>query len=316
MVQKKLTLSQWAEEFFKYLDVEKGLSLSSQEAYQRYLKRFFIFLKERFKKDLFPEELTENEIKEYKYYLSRIFTKKGKPISKETQNYYLIALRNFLSFLIDREISCLPPEKVKLVKTKKEKKIKFLSLEEVKKILEAPNTQTPVGVRDRAILETLFSTGLRVSELTSLNRDQITFVNEGPLELQIVGKGQVPRPVYLSQRALFWLKEYLKTRKDSEKALFVSFSGKRRFTRLTARSVENIIKKYAKMAGVQIEVTPHVLRHSFATDLLAKGVDLRVVQEFLGHKNISTTQIYTHVTSKKLKEIHQKFHGFENIPDD
>jgi integrase/recombinase XerD len=187
-----------------------------------------------------------------------------------------------------------------------------LTLEQVEKLLEAPDTSNEVGLRDRAILETFFSTGMRAGELVNLNREQIKIKPETKdLEITIIGKGQRPRTVYLSERAVFWLRKYLETRKDKEKALFINYRGKKPGTRLTIRSLERIVKKYAILAGLPLNTVCHTLRHSFATDLLSKGVDLRVVQEFLGHKNISTTQIYTHVTRPQLREIHKKYHGIK-----
>ena len=215
----------------------------------------------------------------------------------------------------------LQAKKIKLARQEKERKIKFLNLEQIEKLLLAPNIKTLTGLRDRAILETLFSTGMRVSELVSLNKDQIKIpesINDD-LEISIIGKGNKVRTVYLSPRALEWLKKYIielsrNERYRKEKALFIHFKGpKGSPLRLTSRSIENIIKKYALKAGIPSFTVPHTLRHSFATDLLTKGVDLRIVQEFLGHRNIATTQIYTHVVSKRLKEIHKKFHSGEEL---
>jgi site-specific recombinase XerD len=235
-----------------------------------------------------------------------------KVLKQSTQTYYLIALRQFLNFLAEKDIKSLPPEKIKLPKKKTEKVIHFLTLEQVEKLLETPDASNEIGLRDRAILETFFSTGMRAGELVNLNREQIKIKPETKdLEITIIGKGQRPRTVYFSERAVFWLRKYLETRKDKERALFINYRGKKPGTRLTIRSLERIVKKYAILAGLPLATVCHTLRHSFATDLLSKGVDLRVVQEFLGHKNISTTQIYTHVTRPQLREIHKKYHGIK-----
>ena len=273
---------------------------------------FFEWLKKNNLENLKPKELTPEVIFKYKTFLSRVYTTKdGKFLKKTTQNYYLIALRVLLTFFAEKDIKSLPPEKIKLLKTKG-RTIHFLTLEQIEKLLNAPNTSTLLGLRDRAILETLFSTGMRVSELVSLNRDQVKLDEDvESFELTIIGKGGVPRTVYISKRALFWLKKYLEKREDKEKALFINYKGKEPKSRLTPRSVERIVKKYVLKAGLPIITSPHTLRHSFATDLLIKGVDVRTVQEFLGHKSIISTQIYTHVTKPRLREIHKKFHGIK-----
>lgn len=305
-------LLQYFNDFLDWLEIERGLSAKTQENYARFLKKFFDWLKLNKMEDLKPKDLSPEHIRNYRLFLSRQYLQKGKkPLKKSTQNYYLIALRSFLNFFADRDILSLPAEKIKLAKEKGERQIKFLTLEQIERLLSAPNTKTIQGLRDRAILETLFSTGMRISELIALNRDQIKFnpkVKE--LEISIVGKGGRIRPVYFSERALFWLKKYLEKRTDNEKALFINLKSKKGASRrLTARSVEKIIKKYSILAGLPITTTPHVLRHTFATDLLRQGVDLRTIQEFLGHKNIAATQIYTHVTSQQLREIHRRFHS-------
>lgn len=301
------------KDFFEYLDIERGLSAKSQLTYGRFLQRFQDWLKKNHLEHLKPHELTEDHIWRYRVDLSRHNNPRNKePIKRSTQNYYLIALRNFLKYFSDRNIPSLSPEKVKLAKARpEERRIKFLTLEQIKKLLATPDGSTAMGLRDKAILETLFSTGLRVAELASLNREQIKIGPETKdLEVVIVGKGNRPRPVYFSRRAIKCLREYLQTRKDKEKALFINYKGpKNASKRLSVRSVEEIVKKYALLAGIPTFTTPHTLRHSFATDLLMQGVDLREVQEFLGHKNIGTTQIYAHVTSKKLRDTHRKFHS-------
>jgi len=300
-------------DFLEYLDIEKGLSNKSQETYDRLLKKFIKWLKVNNLKSLLPHELTEEHIRKYRVFLSQTINKKTKePLRRSTQNYYLIALRNLLNYFTDRDILSLPAEKIKLPRLKTEDRVvKFLTLEQIKKLLETPEISNITGLRDRAILETLFSTGLRVAELVSLNREQIKITPETTeLEVVVIGKGNRPRPVYFSKRAIKWLKKYLETRQDKEKALFINYKGpKNSPKRLSARSIENIVKKYAILAGIPIFTSPHTLRHSFATDLLMRGVDLRTIQEFLGHKNIGTTQIYAHLTSRKLRETHHKFHS-------
>jgi integrase/recombinase XerD len=301
-------------DFLEYLDIEKGLSNKSQETYGRFLTKFSAWLGANNLEKLLPHELSEEHIRKYRIFLSQTFNKNTKePLKRSTQNYYLIALRNLLNYFTDRDILSLPAEKIKLAKSKSdERAIKFLSLDQIKKLLEAPKTSTTTCIRDRAILETFFSTGLRVAELVSLNKEQIKITSETKdLEIVIIGKGDRPRPIYFSKRAIKWLRKYLETRKDKEKALFISYKGPKNTPekRLSSRSMENIVKNYAISAGIPTFTTCHTIRHSFATDLLNQGVDLRTVQEFLGHKNISTTQIYAHVTSRKLRDTHRKFHS-------
>jgi len=298
-------------DFLDWLDIEEGLSYKSQENYHRFLKSFFEWLKINNLQNLKPHQLTPDHIFKYKTYLSRQRIKSNKKqLKKNTQNYYLIALRSLLNYFADKDIISLPSEKIKLLKQEKERKINFLELNEVKKLLEAPNASRKTGLRDRAILEILFSTGLRVAELGALNREQFQLKDEDKLlEISITGKGGHIRTVFLSEDAIKWLKKYLRTRNDNSKALFISYKGRNPNSRLTTRSIERIIKKYALKAGLPPSTSPHTLRHSFATDLLTKGVDLRVVQEFLGHRDISTTQIYTHVTRPHLRKIHKKYHG-------
>lgn len=306
------TVSKYFPDFLEYLAVEKGLSQKTQENYHKFLKKFLEFLYNNNKQDIKPKDITQELIWQYKLFLA------NSPLCKSTQNYYLIALRAFLNYFSEQNIESLPPEKVKLAKDKSDKKIRFLTLEQVQKLVSAPNKAKITGLRDRAILETLFSTGLRVAELIALNRDQFKLKNDTKdLEIGIIGKGGKARTVYFSERAIEWLRKYLETRQDQDKALFINYrSSKTKERRLSARSVENIVKKYALLAGLPIDTTPHVIRHSFATDLLTQGVDLRAVQEFLGHRNIATTQIYTHVTNVRLRKIHRKFHSGNNLIKD
>jgi len=308
MENQEKPITKHFSDFLEYLAVEKGLSQKTQENYHKFLKKFLEFLRKNNKQNIKPKDIDEDLIWKYKLFLA------NSPLQKSTQNYYLIALRALLAYFSEKDIESLPPDKIKLPRDKSDKKVRFLNLEQIKRLLEAPNLASKAGLRDRAILESLFSTGLRVSELAALNRDQFKIKEDSKdLEVSIVGKGGRIRTVYFSERALYWLKKYLETRDDKEKALFINYRSKSKEKRLSTRAVENIVKKYALLAGLPANTTPHVLRHSFATDLLTKGVDLRTVQEFLGHRNIATTQIYTHITNARLRDIHRKFHSGREI---
>ena len=303
-------------DFLDYCEVEKGLASKSQENYQRYLQKFILWLNKTNKVNLLPHELDAEAIWAYRLYLSRFQDNKGNPLKKVTQNYYLIALRALLGYFTAKDIDSLPADKIKLPKdSKNEGTIKFLSLEQVEKLLMAPNIETREGLRNRAIIESLFSTGLRIAELVALNREQfINIKDKKDLEIGIVGKGSHPRTVYFSERALGWIKKYLSDRNDKDKALFIHYKSRSDAdNRLTPRSIERIVKKCAVLAGVPLTTTPHTLRHSYATDLMNQGVDLRTIQEFLGHRNIVTTQVYTHVTNKRLRDVHRQFHGGKNL---
>jgi site-specific recombinase XerD len=304
-------------DFLDYCEIEKGLSDNTQKNYSRYLKKFTDWLKATKKEGMLPHDLTPEEVWNYRLFLARYKDKnQDKPLSKLTQNYYLIALRSLLSFFTDKDIISLPADKIQLPKdAKKEKTVKFLTLDQIEKLLLAPNTETNDGLRDRAILESLFSTGLRIAELVALNKEQFKALSDKKdLELGIIGKGKHPRTVYFSERALDWVKKYLKTRDDDYKALFIHYRSRNGSEgRLTPRSIERIVKKYATLGNIPFFTTPHTLRHSYATDLLGQGVDLRTIQEFLGHKNIATTQIYTHVTNKRLRDVHRQFHSGKNM---
>ncbi len=301
-------------DFIDYCEIEKGLSAKTQENYGRFLSKFFNWLKSTSLSELQPQALTEEHIFKYRIFLSRFVDPVNKKLlKKSTQNSYLIALRSLLEFFVERNITSLPPSKVKLAKDRSEREIKFLKLEHLERLLSAPDHSTAPGLRDRAILEVLFSTGLRVSELAHLNIEDLRLRKDSTdLEVAVVGKGSKVRAVYFSGRAVKALKEYLAKRYDLDPALFINYkpgiakTGADR--RLSVKSVEEIVKKYVKMSGLPVNATPHTLRHSFATDLLNNGVDLRLVQEFLGHKNIATTQIYTHVTNKQLRDVHKKVH--------
>lgn len=320
MINKNKPLIEYLIDYLDYLEIEKGLSSKTQENYSRFLNKFFNWLTINNLDKLKPGKLTSDHVWKYRVYLSRHQDQvTGKSLKKTTQNYYLIALRSLLEFFAEKDISSLSPTAVKLAKDKSDKEVNFLKLSQLETLLLSPNTKDIKGLRDRAILETLFSTGLRVAELVSLNLEQIKIKNDKELEISVVGKGSKVRAVYFSERAINSLKHYLDKRHDNDDALFINykpgFENSNESRRLTTRSVENIVKKYVKIAGLPIITTPHTLRHSFATDLLAQGVDLRLVQEFLGHQNISTTQIYTHVTNKQLKDVHKKMHGGKDMKE-
>jgi len=305
-------------DFLDYCEVEKGLGNNTQRNYKKYLEKFFYWLDYNKLSTLLPHQLTSEHIWKYRLYLSRYPSPAtGKLLSKSTQNYYLIALRAFLSYFVAKDILSLPPEKIMLPKADKtQKTVKFLTLEQIGRLLSSVEPKDPISIRDRAILETFFSTGLRIAELVALNLEQFSNLKDKKtLELSIIGKGGKPRVVYFSERAINYLKKYLEIRNNTKnidtKALFINFRDKKNKTdaRLTPRSIERIVKKYALLSGIPIFTTPHTLRHSYATDLLNQGVDLRTIQEFLGHSNIATTQIYTHVTNKRLRDIHQRYHS-------
>ena len=301
-------------DFLDYCEIEKGLSVKTQENYSRFLNKFFNWLKNNELTELTPEKLTEDHVWRYRIFLSRFMDPINKKLlKKSTQNYYLISLRSLLEFFVEKNITSLPPSKVKLAKDRAEREIKFLKLDQLKKLLEAPGDTEVRGLRDRAILESLFSTGLRVSELARISRDDLRLRDSvTDIELVVVGKGSKVRTVYFSERAVLILKKYLKQRVDMDPALFINFKPGIAKTdkdrRLSVKSIEEIVKKYVKIAGLPVNATPHTLRHSFATDLLNQGVDLRLVQEFLGHIRLSTTQIYTHITKGRLKGVYDKAH--------
>lgn len=306
-------------DYLDYLEIEKGLSSKTQENYSRFLNKFFNYLQENNLEHLKAKDIDSDLIWKYKVYLSRHVNKRNnKSLKKTTQNYYLIALRSLLDYFLEKNITSLPPSKIKLAKDKADRDIKFLKLDQLARLLDSPDTSTPIGRRDRAILESLFSTGLRVAELQALNRDQLKIKDDTELlEIAVVGKGEKIRTVYFSKRAVTSLRDYLKGRYDFDEALFINYrrgaENSDADRRLSIKSIESIVKKYVIISGLPVMATPHTLRHSFATDLLNQGVDLRTVQEFLGHSNIATTQIYTHVTNKQLKDIHKKIHNNRDL---
>lgn len=291
------------QQFLEYLEIERGRSLKTVVNYNHYLSRFF-----EYSKVIQPKDITDNVVREFRLWLNRQSGTKGETLKKRTQNYYLIALRSFLKYLSNRNIDSLPPERIELARVP-ERGLDLISSEELTRLLLAPNGSDLKSLRDKAILELLFSTGLRVSELCSLSRD----LDMSKDEFSIRGKGEKIRVVFLSQEAKQAVKTYLSKREDMDDALFVrvgkTMSKNNDSLRITPRSVERIIKHYAIKAGISKKVTPHIIRHSFATDLLQNGADIRSVQALLGHANINTTQIYTHITDKGLKEVHRAFHG-------
>lgn len=299
-----------SSEFLDYLSVEKGSSPLTIRNYKHYLKRFVDFLK---KENLGQgvSDINQEVIRKYRVYLSGLPGEKGEVLNRKTQGYHVIALRSFLKWLIRNDYKVMAPDKIDLPKSP-ERQVKFLSGEQVDRLLNAPSASTINGKRDKAILEVLFSTGLRISELTKLDRDKVNFDTR---EFGVVGKGGKARVVFLSSRAADFLQKYVSARQDHYKPLFIRHKGKMdpslpdEKMRLTPRSIQRMIHKHGIRIKLPMDVTPHVLRHSFATDLLMAGADLRSVQEMLGHKNVSTTQIYTHVTNKQLRDIHEAFHG-------
>ena len=298
-----MELAKLKTEFLEHIEIEKGRSVNTVENYAHYLERFFAFSKAKK-----PTDITDEMVRKFRMWLNRQpasakamagqITRSN--LKSKTQNYYLIALRMFLKYLTRRNIKSLPPEQIELARVS-ERQLDLISQEELERLLAAPESDNLKTLRDKAILELLFSTGLRVSELCSLPRD----LNWRSPEISVRGKGGKVRLVFVSDTAREAVKKYLAARKDMEEPLFLSNKN----TALTRRSVERIVKFYAIKAGISKNVVPHSLRHLFATDLLRNGADLRSVQALLGHANIMTTQIYTHVTDKHLREIHQNFHA-------
>ncbi len=305
--------------FLEYCEIEKGLSNNTQRNYEQYLKLFTGWLQKTKQSSLLPHELSAKHIWDYRLYLARTYkTPSGEFLGKKSQNYYLIALRAFLNYLADRDIETLSSSKIKLAKQKEDHTISFLEVSDVEKMFAVPDVSTLAGLRDRTIMELFFSSGMRITELTSLNANQFTFLEDKSrthtYELSIVGKGKYVRTIFISPRAAEWLRAYLKARRDVFDPLFVNLRSKDEDAkRLTARSIQLMIARCAILAGLSKKVTPHTLRHTYATDLLTHGADLRSVQELLGHKNVATTQIYTHVTNKRLRDIHEKFHGGRDL---
>lgn len=294
-------------QYLEYLEIEKDRSQKTIENYDHYLERFLLWAKIKG-----PEEITDDLIRSYRLYLNRMSDEKGRPLKKITQNYHVIAVRNFLKYLAKRDVRALSADKIELGKTQR-MEVEFLDSDEIDRIFEAVAGLDLKSLRDRAILELLYSSGLRVSELTNLNRDQVNLKTQ---EFSVRGKGGKIRVVFISDRAKNALERYLEKRPDVDPAVFARIGINRLEKkknadnlRLTPRSIQRIVKYYALKAGIVKDVHPHTLRHSFATDLIANGADIRSVQEMLGHSSVTTTQIYTHVTNKQLKEVHKAFHG-------
>jgi site-specific recombinase XerD len=307
-------LADLIEDFLEHLEIEKGRSKKTIENYRLYLERFLELTQEILNKDdVKPSDIDREVLRKYRLKLNRYGSDNGEDDLKTiTQAYHLIALRGFMKYLARREIKSLNPSLIDLPHVVR-KQVTFLHFDEVEEILGQIDTSTESGLRDRAIIELLYSGGLRVSELVGLNRDSINLERR---EFVVRGKGSKDRPIFISQSAANWVAEYLDARTDSLPALFLNNSRNLQtadtsgnYRRITARSVERIVEKYARLAGITKHVSPHTLRHSFATDLLMNGADIRAVQSMLGHADISTTQIYTHVTDAHLKEIHEKYHS-------
>lgn len=307
--KKQITeLAKLKTQFLEHLEIEKNRSKLTIRNYDLYLNRFLAFAAKRGASS--PADLDLDLIRNFRLWLNRQRDRQGKELKLVTQNYHIIALRSFLKYLAKRDVKTIAAEKLELGKTPS-RQVEFLEPEDLEKLLAAPNQEKNdiISMRDKAILELLFSTGLRVAELTNLKRRQVNLKKE---EFPVRGKGDKLRIVFLSPRALETLKKYLSARTDNSEAMFVKHNHPLAIddnSPLTPRSIERLIKKYALLAGVSNKITPHTLRHTMATDLLAAGADLRSVQEILGHASITTTQIYTHITNRRLREVYKKYHG-------
>jgi len=299
-------MSELILDYIEHLEVEGGRSAKTAENYRLYLERFV-----EFTDDIKVGAVTSEVIRKYRLWLNRYKNGQDDELATITQAYHLIALRGFLSYLSQRDIETLAPNKIVLPKVSR-KQVTFLHYDEVERLISGVDLTSEAGLRDRAIIELLFSSGLRVSELINLNRDHI---NTKRREFMVRGKGQKDRPIFISQAAAGWVDRYLEAREDTLAPLFISYSKNVEpstsgdYRRLTARSVQRLVSKYARLAGITKHVSPHTMRHSFATDLLMNGADIRSVQSMLGHSNISTTQVYTHVTDQHLREVYEKFHS-------
>ena len=304
------TLHEHIIDFLEYMEVEKNCSKLTIRKYLQHLEVFEAWFLEK-QKGKTVSDLDLVAVRRYRVFLANRVDEKNMTLKRVTQNYYIIALRSFLRFLIKNDINTLEPSKIDLPKTES-RSLKFLEKEQVAQLVTSVDTSTEEGVRDRTILELLFSTGLRVSELANLNHKQINLDRK---EFGVIGKGGKGRIVFISNHAADWIGQYLTLRRDTFKPLFIRYSGRvipddeGEKMRLTPRSIERMVKKYVRIARLPVDATVHTMRHSFATDLLTNGADIRSVQEMLGHKNIATTQIYTHITNKQLREVHSAFHS-------
>ena len=294
-------------DFLEYLEIEQNRSQKTIANYDHYLTRLLDYAGN----DIKVGDITPELIRKWRLWLARLGTNTSDELEKSTQNYHLIALRNFLKFCAKRDIPALTPDKIELAKTKR-KQVTFLNEDELGRMFSQPDVNTEVGLRDRAILELLFSSGLRVSELVGLDKEHINLKRR---EFMVRGKGQKDRPIFISPAAAEWVERYIDERSDNTHPLFIRYSGRKavdnsgNYQRLTVRSVQRLVARYALLAGITKHVSPHTLRHSFATDLVMNGADLRSVQAMLGHSNIATTQIYTHLTDPHLKSVHDQFHS-------
>jgi site-specific recombinase XerD len=292
-------------DFLEYLEIEQNRSQKTIRNYDHYLTRLSDYAG-----DITVKDIDQELVRKWRLWLNRLGTNVNDELQKTTLNYHLMALRSFLKFCNRRDMECMSPDKIELARTKRPQ-VTFLNEDELTRMFDQPDISSESGLRDRAILELLFSSGLRVSELVGLDREHINLKRR---EFMVRGKGQKDRPIFISMEAAEWLQKYLDMRADTTRPLFIRYGGRKavdrtgNFHRLTARSVQRLVAHYALMAGITKHVSPHTLRHSFATNLLMNGADLRSVQAMLGHSNISTTQIYTHVTDPHLKAVHEKFH--------
>lgn len=301
------------DEYLEYLVIERQVSKYTIRNYGTYLRKFSEWLMKHYG-DIHVEKIDKKIIRSFRIHLAKIELPDNRNLTPVTQSYYIIAIRSFLKYLVRNEYDVMSPDMVELPRVKS-RSLKYLDYTQVERMLDSPDMESISGIRDKAIMETLFSTGLRVSELTSLNRST---VNLDSREFGVRGKGKKDRVIFLSERAANAIDRYVRSREDHYDPLFIRHAGKKpqiddpragEKLRLTTRSIQRMIEKYGRKAKLPIRVTPHVLRHSFATDLLSQGAGLREVQEMLGHKNISTTQIYTHVTNPQLKKVHERFHS-------
>lgn len=318
---KQSRLKDWIEKFLEHAEIAKNQSDRTIINYRHYLGRFTEFIEKKStgqnsSEKFNLENLTLETVQNFRLHLNRLKNEREKTLSIKTQNYHIIALRAFLKYLVKQDVPTLAPEKIELSKIQA-RSVEFLKREELDRLFDAANTANTGdlrSLRDRAILETLYSTGLRVSELAGLNRKQVDLIRR---EFMVRGKGKKPRIVFLSRAAVKHLKNYLEKRQDNFEPVFLSHHSQKpkaldmtlgEHRRLSTVSIERIVRMYALRAGLIKRVTAHTLRHSFATELLINGADIRSVQEMLGHASITTTQVYTHITNQRLREVHEKFH--------